>query len=242
MSGSRHSSGSIGTPEYRVRHTERPPAFSGDWDGGLWASAATARIDHFHPKSSPHRPRTEVKVLYDSSHLYLFFRVADRYVRCLTTRYQGPVSADSCVEFFVQPRPTGGYFNFEMNCGGTLLLYYIEDPRRVGNGFARYRPVDRAGLKGMRVYHSLPPVVEPEATDPVVWKLEYSIPLSLFEPYLGESPRPDAAGRPWRGNFYKCAEVNSHPHWAAWSPIGERLDFHCPEHFGLLHFDSPSER
>jgi len=38
---------------------------------------------------------------------------------------------DSCVEFFIQPRPDAGYFNLEMNAGGAHLCCYIEDPARV---------------------------------------------------------------------------------------------------------------
>jgi len=58
--------------------------------------------------------------------------------------------------------------------------------------------------------------------------------LALVEEFAG--PLADPAGQTWRGNFYKCAEDNSHPHWASWAPIGERLNFHVPEHFAPLHF------
>jgi hypothetical protein len=77
--------------------------------------------------------------------------------------------------------------------------------------------------------------VDPEIQGPVEWCLEYSIPLSIFEAYLGKAVDP--AGGRWRGNFYKCGDETSHPHWASWSPIGEELNFHCPEHFGILEFE-----
>ncbi len=175
-----------------------------------------------------------MKLLYDREALYVFFRVEDRYVRAVAAGFQGPVCEDSCVEFFVRPREQAGYFNFEMNCGGTLLLYYIEDPRRTARGFARFTPVDRRHLAGMRVHHSLPRIVEPEIAEPVVWTLAYSVPLPLLEAYAGPlSPHPD---RPWRCNFYKCGDRTSHPHWGAWCPVGEELDFHQPDRFGTLEF------
>jgi hypothetical protein len=62
----------------------------------------------------------------------------------------------------------------------------------------------------------------------------YRIPLALFEAYagaLGALP-----GTSWRANFYKCADRTSHPHWGAWNPIGEVLNFHKPETFGELRF------
>ena len=77
------------------------------------------------------------------------------------------------------------------------------------------------------------PRVEPEITDPVVWSLSFFIPLSLFEHYLG--PLGALRSQVWRGNFFKCAEENSHPHWASWSPVDE-FNFHRPACFGLLRF------
>ena len=228
-----------GDTVYRVRRTEEPPSFTGNWSGGAWAAAEPLRVEHFHPAGSEHRPKTEAKILYDAAHLYVFFRVNDRFIRAVADSFQGPVCADSCVEAFFSPREDGGYFNFEMNCGGTLLLYYIEDPRRTEEGFARFTPVAAEKVVGMRIYHSLPARVDPEIQGPVEWRLEYSIPLSIFEAYLGETvdPSDHPAGGRWRGNFYKCGDETSHPHWASWSPIGEELNFHCPEHFGILEFE-----
>jgi hypothetical protein len=217
-----------------IRRTLQPPEFDGNWSGGVWADATPLEIRHFHPASSEHRPNTRAKLLFDDNHLYVMFRVQDCYVRAVAEGFQGRVWEDSCAEAFLQPRPDRGYFNFEMNCGGTLRLSYIEDPRRTPGGFARFTPVAAEQVAGMRVYHSLPSRVDPEIREPVRWHLEYSIPLALFEVYLGERPRP--GGERWRGNFYKCGDKTSHPHWASWSPIGEELNFHCPEHFGVLEF------
>jgi hypothetical protein len=219
---------------YRVSRAPAPPPLSGDWDTPAWSQAGSAEIAWFHPAGSEHRPRTRVRLLYDREAVYVFFRVEDRYVRAVAAGFQGPVYEDSCVEFFVRPREQAGYFNFEMNCGGTLLLYFIEDPRRTPQGFARFTPVEQRHLSGMRVYHSLPRIVDPEITEPVVWSVAYSVPFSLLKEYVGEvSPDPK---RPWRCNFYKCADKTSHPHWGAWSPVGEELNFHQPDRFGFLDF------
>jgi hypothetical protein len=219
---------------HSIRRISQPPGFDGNWSGGVWADVEPLEIRHFHPESSEHRPITTAKLLFDSMHLYIFFRVQDRYVRAVAEGFQGRVWEDSCAEAFLQPRPERGYFNFEMNCGGTLRLSYIEDPRRTPEGFAKFTFVTAEQVAGMRIYHSLPSRIDPEIREPVEWFLEYSIPLSLFETYIGERPRP--GGERWRGNFYKCGDKTSHPHWAAWSPIGEELNFHCPEHFGVLEF------
>ena len=193
-------------------------------------------MNQFHPRSSNHRPITQAKLLHDGEHLHVLFRVQDRYVRCVHTAYQSLVSRDSCVEFFLQPDPQRGYFNFELNCGGTMLLYYIEDPTRTETSlFRKYTPVPQELARTVRVWHSLPPVIEPEISDQVDWTLGCAVPLSLFESFVGASRAKTT--RPWRGNFFKCGDDTSRPHWASWSPIGEILRFHQPDRFGALSFE-----
>ena len=119
---------------YVIRRAIATPELRGQWDGAAWAHAAELEVSHFHSKSSSHRPLTRAKLLYDDAGIYVHFRVADRYVKCLETQHQGRVWRDSCAEFFVQPKPPGPYFNIEMNCGGTMLLYCIPIPPRGEDG------------------------------------------------------------------------------------------------------------
>jgi hypothetical protein len=224
-----------GARTYRIHRADTRPGLDGDWDGDVWFHAATAHINLFRPEGSDHHPDARAKVLYDDDGLYVIFRVFDRYVRCLTTEYQGPVYTDSCVEFFVQPKRDAGYFNFEMNCGGVLLLKYIEDCRRTDDGFEKYVDVPAELGGDIVAYHTLRAPIEREIADPVEWRVEYAIPFSLLEHYVG--PFGENSGQTWRGNFYKCADGSSHPHWASWSPIGRDLNFHAPEYFGLLEFE-----
>ena len=160
------------------------------------------------------------------------FEVQDRYVRSVQAHYQAPVSTDSCVEFFVRPRANKGYFNFEINAGGTLLLYYIEDATRASGGFVKFEKVPESFGKTVQIWHSLPAVVDPEIATPLTWGIGYRIPRALFETYTG--PLGTFSGQIWRANFYKCGDATSHPHWASWAPIHEALNFHVPECFGEL--------
>jgi hypothetical protein len=218
---------------YIIRRATSPPEFMGDWDGRAWGAADVLEVSHFHPTSSDHRPRTRVKLLYDDVGLYVLFHVADRYVRCVQTMHQSHVYCDSCVEFFVQPK-SGSYFNVEFNCGGTMLLYHLKDPPRGPSGKLEGHTILTAKeLATIPVFHSMPQSVPEEITEPVEWRLEYFVPYALMERYVG--PLGPPSERRWRGNFYKCADDTSHPHWASWAPI-ERLDFHQPDHFGSLLF------
>lgn len=168
------------------------------------------------------------------------FRVEDRYVRCVHLAYQSPVYRDSCVELFVEPVPGRGYFNFEVSCGGGLLTSHIVDPTRTGAGFARFTPLDEASGGRVGVRTSLSGPIDPERVGPLAWTAALRIPFGLFQPFVGEvAPRE---GDMWRANLFKCADDSSHPHWASWAPIGERLDFHQPDRFGALVFAGYGER
>ena len=221
---------------YFVKRARITPGPDDHWDGDCWSAADTLDVNHFHPRSSEHRPLTRAKVLHDEDHLYVLFDVLDRYVRCVHTDFQSMVSRDSCVEFFLQPREQPGYFNFEINCGGTMLLYYIKDSTRAPDApFREFTKVPEAPARQVRIWPSLPRRVDPEIDRPVHWSLGCAVPLGLFEAFTGDL-RP-LRGRDWRGNFFKCGDETSHPHWASWVPIGEVLSFHQPDRFGTIRFE-----
>jgi Carbohydrate-binding family 9 len=220
---------------YEIRHAGVMPDLQGLWDGPVWQAAPTLNVDQFHPRSSAHRPRTRAKLLYNQQVLRVLFDVQDRFVRCTHKGYQQPVCRDGCVEFFVAPQPGQGYLNFEINCGGAMLVYHIVDPARAsGGGFMAYTVLPEKLLKQVAIYHSLPQHVEPEIAGPTNWRVELAISWCFFEA-TSRLVRP-TAGSSWRGNFCKCADHTSHPHWASWSPIGEVLNFHNPAGFGTIHF------
>lgn len=213
------------------RATSTPP-LDGDWNGSSWSDTPSLEIAHFHDNSSDHHPVTRVKLLYDDAGVHVLFRVEDRYVRCIDTNRNGHMCADSCAEFFVEPVAGHGYFNFEITCGGTALVHFNAQSASI-----RYDPVelDNTRLDLLKIYHSMPRIVDPEITDPATWLLQYFIPYELFECYVGPVSRQ--AGTIWRGNFYKCADGTSHPHWAMWNRIPGKLGFHKPEFFAPLQLE-----
>ena len=218
---------------YDITPALRLPEMMGDWDGPAWKNVLAIEIANFRKESSSHRPKTTTKLVYTSNRLHGLFRVQDRYIRCTRNRFQDEVYKDSCVEFFVQPKAKQGYFNFELNCGGALLAYYILDPTRTPSGFRKFTPLNLEDASQIKIYHSLPGVIAREMVKETIWYIEFTIPFAIFEKYVG-SLTP-IVGQTWRGNLYKCADDSSHPHWAAWAPVDE-LNFHLPHCFGYLNF------
>jgi len=197
----------------------------------FWREVPPLAVDYFLPQSGAHRPRTLLRLAHDGETMHGLFEVVDRFVRCTRTGYGSEVWKDSCVEIFVEPKPGRGYFSFEFNCGGAFLVNHIVDPTRTVAGFQQFTRVPERAAKTVRIITSLPPVTEPERVEAVDWTLQFAIPFSLLAQYVG--PLGEVSGQTWRGNFFKCAEENSQPHWAAWSPVDE-FNFHLPRCFGEL--------
>ncbi len=220
--------------EYVIKKAIQRPSLKGLWDEAAWRSVDNITIANFLPQSKSRHPRTEAKVVYQDDGLFVSFRVFDKYIRCVQTEYQSNVCTDSCVEFFVEPKPGRGYFNFEINCGGTMLLYHCTRPDP--NVKQEYNPVPQEYGSQVVIYHSLPKVVDPEIDQDTEWRIEYFIPFNIFVPYFG--PLGRIPGQVWRANFYKCGDKTSHPHWASWAPLGEEFNFHVPQYFAPLKFSS----
>ena len=219
---------------YTVSVTNQPPEMHGLWNGAVWQNVPALELAYFRPEGGAHRPQTLCKLLYDRVRLYGIFLVDDQYVRCVNTGFQAAVYKDSCVELFLQPKSVGGYFNFEFNCGGASLASYVTDPTRIGGRVKQHKPLTPEDSSQIPRYHNLPEVVEPEITTKQIWVLEFSIPFALLAKYAGILG--ELGGQNWRGNFYKCGDETSHPHWASWSPVDE-LNFHLPTCFGNIWFD-----
>lgn len=201
-----------------------------------WADVPFLELEFVLPSASGHQPRTRFQGIYNEEAIIGLFSVSDRYVRSVFTQFQDQVSKDSCVEFFFRPftqnGPASGYFNFEFNIGGALLVYYIRNHQRE-NGFKDYSKLTEEEGARVIIDSSHPGVIDPEITDPVNWQLGFRIPRQLLEAYAG--PIGTIAGGTWQANFYKCGSDTSHPHWISWQPLPEK-NFHLPDCFGPIHF------
>lgn len=216
---------------YKVQRLTRPPVIDAVWEKAPWTVIDPLVVGRYMGEAPTHRPRTEAKLACDDAAVTVIFRVEDRYVRVAAEAHQAAVCEDSCVEFFFAPWSdvSRGYFNLEMNGGGTMLFHFQVVPR------VDHTAVSAADLATVEIAHSLPRIVEPELCEPVTWTVECRLPLAMLEHYAPiERPGP---GVQWRANFYKCGDKTSHPHWLTWAAVDRpEPDFHVPASFGVLEF------
>lgn len=216
-----------------ITRMQRPPGPGDGFDAAVWSGIAPLAIASWHAKSSEHRPVVRLRLGHSGTRLHFAWSVDDRYVVSRETRTNAQVCRDSCVEAFFSPRPGEGYFNLEINAGGTVHLGFWKDPQ---NGEVIH---PERIARHVRVASSLPQVVDPEIATPCRWTLSAEVDLALFSQHLATEVVAD--GR-WTGNFYKCADRCSRPHWGSWNPLGAILNFHKPQDFAELRFEAAAQR
>ena len=217
---------------YKVKKSIPPIALNGDWNSSQWEHADILELKNYMGDKPEHFPKTQAMLLYDDKNIYVFFRVEDRYVRAVAEKTHDSVYSDSCVEFFFTPSEglSKSYFNLEINCGGTVLMYYCDEK------MATRTPLDVADCQMIEIFHSMPKIIEPEIAEPTPWVLQYKLPLEMLNKYHSiDKPEP---GVKWRANFYKCADKTSHPHWLTWATVDNPTpNFHLPQYFGIIEFE-----
>ena len=203
------------------------------YEASFWQNAEMLEINNWpwHTRELPEPPKVKVSLLYSDEFLFLKYHVKDNYIQAKQTEFQSSVCQDSCVEFFVSTN-NEKYFNFEINCIGTLLLGYRKD---------RYDKIsiNVEDLNDINIITSLPkgsPIFPAEECPEEGYYVIYSIPFKFLQKYAGtDTP---ISGTVWKANFYKCGDLTPEPSWGCWNPINTpQPDFHRPEFFGKIIFE-----
>lgn len=157
-----------------------------------------------------------LKISNDS--ITAIFNVTEPSVRAVNQGFNQPVWEDSCVELFFS-FDTKNYYNFEINCIGSILAQYGAD--RHNRKF-----IDSHVLELIKVSSTLG--VKPFGIiDSVTsYKVEVMIPKEVF--VFDKDPN----FKEITGNIYKCADRSPTPHYMyLFEIITEKPDFHRPEFF-----------
>ena len=179
------------------------------------------------PELYPSKPEVSFKIAHNGEYLFLRFFVEEKEILAKVTEDNGPVWTDSCVEFFMLIGDKPYYYNTEVTCIGTALLGYRKDRDSAVHA-------DQAIMKQIKRYPSL-------GTDPInkeqgnfEWNIIVAIPVSAY----WNSGLKTFKGMKAKGNFYKCGDDLTVPHYLSWNPIStENPNFHVPQFFGEMQFE-----
>jgi hypothetical protein len=183
-------------------------------------------IEEVNWNDFPYRPDVSVQIAYNENELFLRYKVNEQSVKAEITEHNGPVWTDSCVEFFLSPEGNDEYYNLEMTCIGTALLGFRKKGEPAIHATAKQ-------IESIRRISSLGHSPFPEQIMNTHWDITIAIP---WEAFFKHTLKPQ--GKKMRGNFYKCGDNLSVPHFVSWTRIKtEKPSFHVPECFGGLEFE-----
>ena len=175
-------------------------------------------------KEFPYCPDTAFSIARSKTHIAILYHVRGLDLRALALEDNGPVWEDSCCEFFIADPSDGTYYNFEMNCIGTLL-----GAKRKSRTECTHFPSSELSRV---VRHSTLARKARELEGKIFgWSVGMCIPMDL----IGINPQnlPSSA----KANFYKCGDKTAHPHFLSWNRIeAPAPDFHRPDQFGEIIF------
>lgn len=207
------------TRVHRIKRVATPDG-GGEID---WRRIAPLRLSHVLWLDVP-APDTEVQLAYTDEALHVRFRVDEASPTVRHLGVQVPVCKDSCVEWFLQPRPEDDsrYVNFEWNAAGAL---------RLAIGSARHDRSDVPGVSAELFRWRAATGLQDERG--AFWTLQFAIPFAWLQSlYPGFQPEP---GCRMHGNFFKCGDETPMPHYRSWSKVtSDTPDFHRSADFGEL--------
>ena len=170
-----------------------------------------------------YKPESYVRVAHSGSALFVRLWCREADPRAEVKEWYGPVWTDSALEFFIEPVPGKGYFNFEMNSVPALLACFGTDPeddRRVNVEWPR----EELNLQSRRWNKN--------GAD--WWEVCVSIPFALLRKYVPEFRA--LPGTVIRANAFKCGDDCAEPHFGMLFPIDPKKvpepAFHVPQYFG----------
>lgn len=173
-----------------------------------------------------------VRAAHDGTNLKLFYHVVEPELRRMCTSHNSDVWTDSCVEAFIKNPSlnTEEYVNFEFSASTYALAG--RGTGRAGRVLYDIQRIDALPIQFQLLRNTATFEGMPSGSE---WTLSVSIPLAEFG--LAE-PGKDIGGLRLQGNFYKCGDGLTHPHYLMWNSIDTvKPEFHSPQCFGILELD-----
>ncbi|MBS7564871.1 carbohydrate-binding family 9-like protein [Mucilaginibacter sp. Bleaf8] len=233
---------------YVVQHTTEELKIDGALDDNAWQKAAwtTDFVDIEGALKPLPTYRTQVKMLWNDSTLFIAAKMHEPQVWATQTNHDDIIFKDNDFEVFIDPdNNTHQYYELEINAINKIFDLFLSKPYR--NGSDALIGWDVAGLKtAVQVQGT---INNPADTDEG-WTAEIAIPLKALR--IGFPFIKPQEGSLWRINFsrvewhtkasgsknikLKATDGRDLPeeNWV-WSPQGV-INMHYPERWGYLQF------
>lgn len=175
---------------------------------------------HLWPNGN-NKPDVFFSIAHNDREVLLKFFVQENEIRANVNKINGNVWEDSCVEFFVS-FDASGYYNLEFNCLGMVYAAF-------GKNRNERTKLSEQVLSKIESHTTLT-----KTQDQFYWEISIVIPTGVFSHHSIHSLK----GMKCKGNFYKCGDGLSSPHFLSWTNIESDIpNFHLPKYFGEIVFE-----
>lgn len=227
-----------------------PIIVDGKADEKCWKNAPWSEefIDIEGPAMPAPLHSTRIKMLWDTSYLYIFALMEEPHLWATLTERESVIFYDNDFEVFIDPDgDTHNYYELEINAFGTEWDLMLTKPYRFGG-----LPITAWNINGLKSgVHLNGTINQPSDTD-TSWSVELAIPLSIIAETADSLAIP-VDGKQWRINFSRVhwkLEVKDGKYVKAtnpatgkpfpeynwvWSPQWA-INMHKPEYWGYLQF------
>jgi len=192
-----------------------------------FSSLPEYKIDTINwPEEYPSKPEVTFQIAHNGDNIFLKYRVHENEILGLVGEDNGKVWTDSCVEFFIA-FDNEYYYNIETSCIGKTLFGY----RKPGIDPIHGSPEIMSLIKRRPSLGSMHR--EKEQGD-FHWTMTLIVPRTAF----WKDNIQSFNGIKVKGNFYKCGDNLTVPHFISWTKIDTPSpSFHQPAYFGEIEFE-----
>ncbi|MHB9037308.1 MAG: carbohydrate-binding family 9-like protein [Armatimonadota bacterium] len=171
--------------------------------------------------------KTEARVLWDDSYLYVAYRAYDKDVWSLLKDRDAQTCTEDCLECFIQPDPTRQtYYNFEINAAGAIYDSY--NVGRNSGGYDHHRWA-AWNCEGLRTGIAIDGTLNKWSDTDRYWQMELAIPFAELPSLNGKMPK---VGDVWR---FLLARYD----YSVYLPDGVELS--CCSHLKAVDFHTTSD-
>lgn len=216
------------TGEYHIRYQKDFSRVAEDPMGTLFSLPAgleNADIGYYVMSPESFRLCCGCRIGWNETGLYIWEYATETDLRTEEVGTCSRVWEDSCLEVFMAPDPERPDYYFNYECTPAPYVY-------LSKGTDGYNRTE---------FHVLPKGMEPVSTvlPGIGWSIHYRVTPEFLKEEFGVAELKK--GMILHGNFQKCGDKTTVPHWALWNPMeplaNGRYSFHRPQFFGKLILD-----
>ncbi len=220
-----------GDRQYICRRASSAIEIDGKLDDAAWEKAEA--IDLVLLTGEEPLSKTEAKILWDDSRLYVAYRAYDKDIWSTLRDRDSATCMEDCLECFIQPNPLEQtYYNFEINALGTIHDAYNIGKHSGGYDHHRWAAWNCEGLRvGIFIDGTLN---DPSDIDNY-WQMELAIPFAELPSLNGKGPN---VGDVWK---FLLARYDFSVHLPEGVELSacvslNRVDFHETQQWPQLKF------